>query len=321
MTHAPPASALENLRSLLHPEISLSLGPEAPPDRVDILVQGRVSESCLESFPALRAIIIPYAGVPAETRRVLLELRPDLPTYNLHHNAVAAAELAMALCLTAAKTILPVDRRFRAHDWRSRYDGAPTMLLAGRTAVVLGYGAIGSRIARACLGLDMTVHAVRRGDAPPLDKEVHIHQHTALPQILPQADVLLIALPLTAETEGMIGETEIALLPSPCVLVNIARGPIVNEQALYEALRDGRLAAAGLDVWYVYPSSPEERAGTPPSRFPFHELDHVVMSPHRGGAFGLNELEQRRMNDLARTLNALAKGETSPHRVDLVSGY
>lgn len=320
MAHPPPEQALAHLRSLLNPGILLSLGPEGPTDPVDILVQGRVSKSCLETFPALQAIIIPYAGVPAETRRVLLDSRPDLPTYNLHHNAVAAAELAMALCLAAAKTILPVDRRFRAHDWRSRYDGAPTILLAGRTAVVLGYGAIGSRIARACLGLDMTVHAVRRGDAPPLDKEVHIHQHTALPQLLPQADVLFIALPLTAETDGIIGESEIALLPSPCVLVNVARGPIVEERALYEALRDGRLVA-GLDVWYVYPSSAEERADTPPSRLPFHELDNVVMSPHRGGAFGEGELEQRRMDDLARTVNALAKGDTPPHRVDLVSGY
>jgi phosphoglycerate dehydrogenase-like enzyme len=321
MAHPPLQEALEKLRARLRPEISLSLGPDVPDDEVEILVQGRVSASCLETFPVLRAIIVPYAGVPKQTREVLLELRPELPVYNLHHNAVATAELAMALFLAAAKSLLPVDRRFRAHDWRTRYDGAHTLLLEGRTAVVLGHGAIGSRIARACRGLGMRVHAVRRGDAPPTEDGIEVHRNTALPQLLPRADALFIAVPLTEETEGMIGTSQIAQLPSSCVLVNIARGPIVDEQALYESLRDGRLAAAGLDVWYAYPPSQEARANTPPSRFPFHTLENVVMSPPRGGAFWLRELEQLRMDDLARVLNALARGESPPQRVDLAAGY
>jgi len=321
MAHPPPSSAQQHLTSLLDTRISLSFGPDLPDDDVDILVQGRLSEDCLETFPDLRAVIIPYAGVPTQTRELLLERRPALPVYNLHHNAVAAAELAMALFLAATKSLLPADRALRAHDWRSRYDGVPTLLLEGRIAVILGYGSIGARIARACRGLGMTVHAVRRHVDAPLEDGIHLHPRAALPQLLPQADALFVALPLTAETEGMVDREQICLLPSTCVLVNIARGPIVDEQALYEALRDGRLAGAGLDVWYLYPSSPEERAHTPPSRFPFHELDRVVMSPHRGGAFGLEELERRRMEDLAKTLNAMAVGETPPHRVDLTAGY
>ncbi len=321
MAHPPLQEAIDSLRAQLRPEISLSFGPDVPDDEVEILVQGRVSASCLETFPALQAIIVPYAGVPKQTREVLLESRPDLPVYNLHHNAVATAELAMALFLAAAKSLLPVDRRFRQHDWRTRYDGAPTLLLEGRTAVVLGHGAIGARIARACRGLGMNVHAVRRGDAAPTEDGIEVHQKAALPQLLPRADALFIAVPLTEETEGMIGASQIAQLPSTCVLVNIARGPIVDEQSLYEALRDGGLAAAGLDVWYAYPSSPEARENTPPSRFPFHALENVVMSPHRGGAFWLRDLEQLRMDDLARVLNALARGEPSSHRVDLAAGY
>lgn len=321
LAHPPPEDALEHLRTLLDPAILLTLGPDLPDRGVDILVQGRVPETFLTTLPALQAIIVPYAGVPAETRRVLLESRPDLPVYNLHHNAVAASELAMALFLAAAKTLLPADRAFRGHDWRSRYDGVPTLLVEGRTAVILGYGAIGIRIAQACRGLGMTVHAVRRKGTSGMEGDVHLHPQNMLADLLPSADALFVAVPLTAETEGMIGREEIDLLPPASVLVNIARGPIVEEQALYEALHDGRLASAGLDVWYVYPSTPDDRANTAPSRFPFHMLDNVVMSPHRGGAFGLRDLETRRMDDLAHVLNALASGQSPPHRVDLKAGY
>ncbi len=80
-------------------------------------------------------------------------------------------------------------------------------------------------------------------------------------------------------------------------------------------------SAAGIDVWYRYPSTAESRANTPPSRFPFHELDNVVMSPHRGGAYRLEELERGRMHELAITLNAIARGEPIPHRVDVRAGY
>jgi len=248
-------------------------------------------------------------------------VKPDLAVYNLHHNAAAAAELAVALLLAAAKTLIPVDRRLRSGDWRSRYDGAPLMLLADKTAVILGFGAIGSRLAAMCRAFNMHVHGVRR-DVEPLESDsVWLHRLDELPALLPKADVLFIALPLTPETEGLIGEEEIGLLKASSVLVNIARGAIVNEESLYLALREGRIAAAGIDVWYNYPSTAESRANTSPSQFPFHELDNVVMSPHRGGAFQLEELEQRRMADLAQTLNAIARGEAVPHRVDLHAGY
>jgi len=167
----------------------------------------------------------------------------------------------------------------------------------------------------------MNVHAIRRHIGPASATPIQLHSIEALIDLLPHADVLCIALPLTAETEGLIGAAEIAKLPSSCVLVNIARGAIVDEGALYRALKEKRIAAAGIDVWYRYPDTAASRANTPPSRFPFHELDNVVMSPHRGGAFRLEELERQRMTDLAHTLNAIARDENVPHRVDIQAGY
>jgi len=317
----PPDDALTHLQELIDLTIEVTTGLESLESDTQILVHGRPSAEQLAVCSKLKALIIPYAGVPAETRKLLMDYHPELPVYNLHHNAVAASEMAMALFLAAAKTLIPVDRKFRSHDWRSRYDGAPTMLLEGKTAVILGFGAIGSRLATMCLALGMNVHAVRRHTDQPCPKLIRLHGLADLHDLLPMADGLFVALPLTPETKELIGPKEIGLLPPSCVLVNIARGSIVDEETLYLALKEERIGAAGIDVWYSYPLTPESRANTPPSQFPFHELGNVVMSPHRGGAFRLQELEKRRMADLARTLNAIARGEDVPHRVDISAGY
>lgn len=319
--HPPPDDALEHLLDLIAPSVRVTTGLEALESDTDILVHGRPSQEQLARCSKLKALVIPYAGIPAETRDLLLDSHPDLPVYNLHHNAVAASELALALFLSAAKSVVPVDRRFRTHDWRSRYDGAPTLLLEGKTAVILGFGAIGSRLATMCHALGMTVHVVRKHGNRPSPDFIHVHGLDDLRDVLPIADALFVALPLTPATEELMGAEEIELLPSSCVLINIARGAIVDEEALYVALKEERIAAAGIDVWYSYPHTPESRANTPPSRFPYHELDNVVMSPHRGGAFRLEELERRRMSDLACTLNAFVRGEEVPHRVDIHAGY
>jgi phosphoglycerate dehydrogenase-like enzyme len=321
IAHPPLDDAIHFLEHNLEPGVEVTYGPEDAAPTTEVLVAGRPSQEQLEACPDLRVLVIPYAGVPSQTRDLLLADFPDLQVYNLHHNAAAAAELAVSLLLAAAKTLVPTDRAFRRHDWRSRYDGAPTLILERKTALILGLGAIGTRIAAICHALGMDVHAVRKRLDLPSPPHVTVHPLDALQAILPRADALLIALPLTPGTEGLIGERELRLLHPSTVLVNVARGAIVNEEALYRALCEGRIAAAGIDVWYRYPSIPEERENTPPSRFPFHELDNVVMSPHRGGAYRTEELEEQRMRDLAVTLNAMARGEPVPHRVDVHAGY
>jgi len=316
----PPDDALSALENLLDPAVDLAVGPEPAPT-TEILVTGRPTREHLGVCPDLQTLIVPYAGIPEETRKLLLDERPDIAVHNLHHNAAAAAELAVALLLAAAKSIIPADRALRRGDWRTRYDGAPTLILAGKTALLLGLGAIGSRVATACSALGMEVHAVRRRTDRPHASYVVVHPPDALGQLIPCADVLLVCLPLTPETRGLIGVQELDLLRPSAILVNVARGAIVDEAALYHALADGRLAAAGIDVWYRYPRTSEERANTPPSDYPFHELDNVVMSPHRGGAFRTEELEEQRMCDLATSLNAAVRGESIPHLVDLAAGY
>lgn len=314
-------AAVEILENGLTPNVRLHWGTE-PPERYDVLIAGRPDREQLTASPDLEALVIPFAGMPTSTRKTLADF-PDLRIHNLHHNAEATAEMAIALLLAAAKQLLPFDRAFREHDWRPRYEEFSTsLLLDGKRALVLGYGAIGQRIARvlASLGLAVTAvcrHPDKHADASQFGIEVRAVE--ALDELWPKAEVVTIALPQTPETEGLIGPDEIDRLPDHAVLVNVGRAPIVDQRVLYEALRDGRLGGAGIDVWYRYPSDPAERANTPPADYPFHELDNVVMSPHRAG--GGDVIEERRMAELAKLLNALACGETDVGRVDLAVGY
>jgi phosphoglycerate dehydrogenase-like enzyme len=167
----------------------------------------------------------------------------------------------------------------------------------------------------------MKVVALRLNvNAPvPPDITVELHPASDLRRVLPHAHVLLVALPLTTETRGLIGATELALLPRGAVLVNVGRGAIVDEEALYTALRDGALGAAGIDVWYTYPPNAEARAHTFPSKYPFQDLDNVVLSPHRGGM--TVDSQQQGMATIAAMLNAAARGEPLPNRVDVAAGY
>jgi phosphoglycerate dehydrogenase-like enzyme len=298
-----------SLFNTLDPAVQVTHG--APPaDAYSVLVAGRPAPELLTD--SVTTQIIPFAGVPAATLETM-RARPTIAVHNLHHNAPATAELAIALLLAAAKSVVPVDRRFRGGDWSDRGQMDRAMQLDGRNALVLGNGAIGQRVARACAGLGMTVDVIARR---PRDG---YHGPEALRILLPRAQALMVCLPATARTEGMIGEAELALLPSDAILVNIARGPIVAEGALFEALKAGRIFGAGLDVWWRYPESRDAWASTPPSTLPFHELDNVVLSPHRGGH--VKDTEAQRMRALAELLNAAAHGDALPNRVDLDAGY
>lgn len=310
----PRHGFLDHLRARLAPDVALTVEEDGP---CDVLVDGTPDHARIERSTGLHTVVIPYAGVPRATRELLCGF-PAVAVHNLHHNAAPTAELAIALLLAAGKRLVPLDRALRRRDWRPRY--APgrrqDLLCAGRTALVLGYGAIGRRVATACRGLGMLVTATRRSG--PCAGPDEVFGPDALDSLLPRAHALFVCLPSTGETDGLLGGDRLARLPDGAVLVNVGRGPIVDEEALYAELASGRLAA-GLDVWYRYPEEKEARADTAPATQPFHELDNVVLSPHRAGLCA--DTERLRAEALAEMLNGAARGEPMPHRVDLDRGY
>jgi phosphoglycerate dehydrogenase-like enzyme len=320
LKHVFPQEDVEALREHLceRAELILRLADAAGAD-YEILVDGVPTRDDLTRSPRLRAVIVPWAGVPIETLELLRDF-PRIALHSLHYNSGPTAEMALALLLAAAKLLVPFDRRFRQGRWGPIYPGRHNgVLLDGKTVLILGYGRVGQRIAASCRAMGMRVIAMRRSARP--DPGAEIHGPDALTQLLPRADVLMICLPHTSETAALIGAREIDSLPAGAILVNVARGPIVDEAALYHALISQRLFGAGLDVWYQYPTQSERDADTPvaPSRFPFHTLDNVVMMPHRAG--WSEETEGLRIEHLAELLNAAARDEPIPSQVDLASGY
>ncbi len=312
---------IDYLQAQLDPQISLSVGEIADDtSNYHILIAGRPKRKFLSASRILQTLIIPWTGLPPETRDLLAEF-PHVAVHNLHHNAAPVAEMAVTLLLSAAKYVIPFDRALRQGDWTLRYARPYAVpLLSKKTALILGYGEIGRRVARICRSMDLTVVAIKRKVSCPNDQFAHeIHPLDKLNDLLPRAEVLIIALPLTPSTENLIGKHELAQMPPNSVLVNIGRGPIVNEEALYKALKGGSLGAAGLDVWYNYPNDEENRKKTTPSNYPFWELENVVLSPHRGGS--TMDTDLLRMDHLAILLNAAANHEQIPNRVDLHTGY
>ena len=312
---------IEHLRTVLEDGIRLTTGVEIPAiPNYQILINGTPDRAQLTASSTLHTLIIPYAGVPIKTRELLLEF-PQITVHNLHHNAAPTAEMAIALLMAAAKFLVPIDRSFRQHDWTARYQPNPSLLLEGKTAMILGFGNIGQRVGRFCRSLGMQVIGIRRRIDLPLlpGVEAQVHPPDDLETLLPHSHVLIVTLPFTNQTEGLINAGQLSLMQPGGILVNVGRGTIIDQEALYHALKTGTLGAAGLDVWYNYPQDQDQRHNTPPADFPFHQLDNIVMSPHRGG--GSKDTDLLRMRHLANLLNMLLRGESETNQVDLLVGY
>lgn len=285
-------------------------GAEAPGDTT-ILVSGRPSDEAVAQ-PALETVIVPFAGIPPSTLEQV-RARPGLKLYNLHHNDMATAELAVGLLLDCARQIALADRRMREGIWQGRQEVSSAFLLAGRKAMIYGYGHIGRQIGRVLEALGMEVVGARRRRDP---EEPNVFGLDDWRTALLECHVLVVAAPLTDETKGAIGAGELAMLQYPRLVVNIGRGPIIDERALYEACRNGVVGGAGIDVWYRYPNA--ETPVVLPSEFPFQDLDNVVMSPHTAGSG--DTTEPLRVRDLVVLIRAIAAGE-NPRSVDLSLGY
>ena len=307
-------------KSLLDDDINVTEGEQIPEKAdFDILIHPSPSKDWLEASKKLVAIVNPWAGISENTLKILRSY-PGITLHNLHHNNFNTAELGLALLLAAAKCLIPMDKALRRNDWTPRYAETKAILLRGRTALILGFGEIGQALGTYCLGLGMKVLAIKKHpETYQGNNHIKVYSSDELQHLLPSADVLLITLPLTQETENLIDKKEIGLMPKDSILVNIGRGPIVNQFALYDALINGHLRAAGSDVWYNYPKSREERSHTPPAELPFGELDNFVLSPHRGGM--VEKVEKQRAEALAKLLNSANRGQEIPNKVDLSAGY
>ncbi len=187
------------------------------------------------------------------------------------------ADLAMALILATARGVVRGDRVLRAGDWAGwRPTHVPGVRVSGKSLGLVGFGRIGKAVAkRARLGFGMRVRVFT--PRPPSDEEARelgIETCASLDELLETSDFVSLHCPVTPETERMIGEPQFALMRPGAILINTARGALVDEQDLVEALRSEQLAAAGLDVYAREPEVPAE----------LKEIGRVVLLPHLGSA-------------------------------------
>ncbi|MGK5683516.1 D-2-hydroxyacid dehydrogenase [Actinoplanes sp. URMC 104] len=245
--------------------------------------------------PGLRWVQATSAGIGGFVRRTGLD-RSDIEiTTAAGIHAVPLAEFAVTGALHFVKGVPELVRRRRAHVYE-RYTSAQ---LAGRTVTVVGLGGMGREVVRTFRALGTRVVGIGR-----------TRKETELDEALPRTDVLVLCCPLTPETEGLIGARQLALLPRGAVLVNIARGAVVDEAALIESLRAGHLGGAALDVFATEPL---------PDSSPLWDLDNVLLSPHSASTVAT---ENAALTDLfLDNLRRFRSGEPLRNRYHRDRGY
>jgi phosphoglycerate dehydrogenase-like enzyme len=227
-----------------------------------------LSRSVLEQLPRLRLIV--FTGRSNSTLDTAAAIDRHIVVCNVSSSlgGGSAAELALGLMLACAWHLPAADALIRLGGWAFR----PGISLRGKTLGLLGYGKLGKSLAGFCLALGMTVLAFSRGLTDEKAKSDGVTR-ADLETLLRSADVVSIHLPLTPETIGMIGHREIDMMKRGVLLINTARAPIVDQQAMLHALKSGHIGMAGLDVFDAEPL---------PKQHPLRQLTNVVMTPHIG---------------------------------------
>lgn len=264
----------------------------------------RVDDEVLSAGRRLK--VVARAGVGLDNVDVRAATQHGVMVVNAPtSNIVSAAELAVGLLLAAARHVVPANEALRRGEWRrSRYTGVE---LYEKTVGIVGLGRIGVLVAQRLSAFGMRVVAydpyVQAGRAAQMGVRL-----VALDELLAEADAISVHLPKTPETAGLIGDEQLHRVKPEVIVINAARGGIVDEQALYSALKEGRVAAAGLDVF----------ASEPCTDSPLFELENVVATPHLGASTA--EAQEKAGVAVARSVRLALAGELVPDAVNVQGG-
>ncbi len=225
---------------------------------------------------------------------------------NAFGHEISIAEYIIAGMLEHAIGLRAMDAGFRANGWVGRRSGlVPSHEeLYRKTVGIVGYGHIGREVATRAKAFGMNVIAASRTvfDAPELSWFGTMDE---LDRLLAEADYVVVTLPLAPDTEGLFDAELFGRMRPDAAIVNVGRGLVMDERALFEALRDKRIGGAVIDVWFEYPhdGDPDCR----PSKFPFEDLDNILMTPHGSGS--TDAMRRRRWAQVAANLDRFARGE------------
>lgn len=277
----------------------------------DILFAGRITEEQLARAARLRWIHVPWAGV-----NTLLSVAPlrasDIIVTNssgVMSDSVADHVLGLMLALTRD---LPAQIRAQARRSWEPYEvnDRRRQILRGKTLGILGYGAIGKDVALRARAFGMRVIAMKRDTTMKPAELDELYAPEELDRLLAQSDIVVITLPLNDTTRGLIGRRELELMRPTAFLINIARGAIVREEEIIEALRARAIAGAALDVFEKEPL---------PADSPLWEMENVIVTPHTAG--GYEGFWQATVDLFIDNLNRYLRGEPLRNVVRKEAGY
>jgi phosphoglycerate dehydrogenase-like enzyme len=227
---------------------------------------------------------------------------------NAFGHETAIAEYILMVMLVWSHRFREIETDFRTRSsWRLSWvqSGPPHGEILGATVGIVGLGRVGQEVARRAAAFGCRVVTANRSPRQPGGDIARVYHLTELDVMLPFCDFVVLCTALGPETEGLIDARRLALMKPSAFLVNIARGAVIDEDAIYAALRDRNIGGAALDVWWRYPDAaePERR----PSRHPFHELPNVIMTPHCSG--WTEGMVTRRWAEVAANINRFVRGE------------
>ena len=269
----------------------------------DVIVGARFSIA-LPRPRQLQLFHVPGAGYDA----VDLAAIPDSAVVcNCFGHEQAIAEYVMAALLERHVPLAAADQHLRQGKW-TYTSGSLNRLhgeLAEKTIGLLGFGHIGKAIAVRAKAFEMKVHVANRSPVPTSSLVDRSFALNGLGEFWSSADFFVVSVPSNAETAGIVNAASFAAMRPSAVILNVGRGPTIDERSLFEALSDHRIGGAVIDTWYRYPS-PTEPAVLP-STLPFHELSNVVMTPHMSG--WTSGTINRRKQTIAENIRRRAAGE------------
>jgi len=238
----------------------------------------------------------------------LAALPKGVAVCNAFGHETAIAEYVLMTMLALHHRLFEISSEFREQaSWRTSWveGGTPHGELRGSTLGIVGYGRVGREVARRAAPFGCRILAANRSEREPQAGVERVYPLAELDQMLPECDTVALCTALGPETTGLIDARRIALMKPTAFLINIARGQVIDEDAIYAALHDRKIGGAALDVWWEYPNAAEpNRRG---SRHPFHELPNVILTPHNSGWTA--GMVRRRWDQIAENLGRFVRGE------------
>ncbi len=257
--------------------------------KADAIIGGRIPLEKWPRLPKLNLFQIPWAGFDFCSPKTM---PMSIPVCNCYEHESTMAEYVMLAMLEWQIHLGQMDQRFREQGWGGRQVGKGLYHgeIRGKTVGILGYGHIGKEIALRASAFGMRVLGIRRSKQPTPEMLEWLGTSERLPEMLQESDFVVVCCDLNPQTEGILAKEELESMKNEGVLINVARGRVVDEEALYEALLEKKIGGAVIDVWYQYIGADKKEIW--PSNFPFQNLDNVILSAHES-AWTREQIERR----------------------------